>query len=93
MPKDVKKEDILKVVKSEKDELLPQMVRQYILHDRGNSLYLSDSFANLPSPVNEGQTIKQLFKVKEEDELKKNQNQHQNLEENKNQIKIEGKDD
>lgn len=58
MPKDVKKEDILKVVKSEKDELLPQMVRQYILHDRGNSLYLSDSFANLPSPVNEGQTIK-----------------------------------
>lgn len=45
----------MQVLNSEKDkdEMLPQLVRNYILHDRGNSLYLSDSFANLPSPVNE----------------------------------------
>lgn len=67
------------------------MVREYILEDRGNSLYLSETFANLPSPVNESKTMKQLFKVKEEDELEKNQNQHQNLD-TKSKIKIEGKD-
>lgn len=43
------------------------MIRDYILHDRGNSLYLGDSFANLPSPVNESQTMKQLFKAKGDD--------------------------
>jgi hypothetical protein len=51
---------------------LPQLVRDYILHDRGNSLYLGDSFANLPSPVAENATIKRLFKFKEdEDEMNK----------------------
>jgi hypothetical protein len=51
---------------------LPQLVRDYILHDRGNSLYLGDSFANLPSPVAENGEIKRLFKYKEdEDELNK----------------------
>lgn len=53
-PLEAKKEDILKVEKVDKgDEQLPNIIRDYILHDRGNSLYLGDSFANLPSPVNE----------------------------------------
>ena len=47
---------------------LPQLVRDYILHDRGNSLYLGDSFANLPSPVAENGEIKRLFKYKEDEE-------------------------
>jgi hypothetical protein len=76
---DVKIEDILKVKKVEKDkngeggadDVLPQMVREYIIHDRGNSLFLSDSFGNLPSPVNESKTIKNLFKNKDDDDLKK----------------------
>ena len=42
------------------------------MHDRGNSLYLSDSFANLPSPVNESLDLKQLFKPNENDEDFKN---------------------
>ena len=46
---------------------LPQIVREYILHDRGNSLYLGNSFENLPSPVHESATIKRLFKLKEDD--------------------------
>ena len=46
---------------------LPQIVREYILHDRGNSLYLGNSFENLPSPVHESPTIKRLFKFKEDD--------------------------
>lgn len=65
----VEKEELMKVAKaSSKDDQLPQMVREYILHDRGNSLFLGDSFANLPSPVNEGATIKKLFKFNEDDE-------------------------
>ena len=44
------------------------MVRDYILHDRGNSLYLGDSFANLPSPVAENAAIKRLFKFKEDED-------------------------
>lgn len=47
------------------------MVKNYILHDRGNSLFLSESFGNLPSPVNESKTLKNLFKANEEDGLKK----------------------
>jgi hypothetical protein len=49
-------------------ENLPQIVREYILHDRGNSLYLGDSFANLPSPVVENASIKRLFKFKDDDD-------------------------
>lgn len=66
----MQKEDILKVAKYDKDrdEQLPSMIRDYIIHDRGNSLYLGDSFANLPSPVNETQSIKQLFKPAENEE-------------------------
>jgi len=62
------------------------MIREYILHDRGNSIFLGDSFANLPSPVGEGQTIKNLFKFNEDDEDKKLERDH-----DKNEIKIEGK--
>lgn len=65
--RDVQKEDLMGVEKAEKEDNLPQMVRDYILHDRGNSIYLGDSFGNLPSPVNEGATIKKLFKFNEED--------------------------
>lgn len=43
------------------------MVRDYILHDRGNSLFLGKSFGNLPSPVNESATIKRLFKFNEDE--------------------------
>lgn len=42
------------------------MVREYILHDRGNSIFLGDSFGNLPSPVGESATIKKLFKFDED---------------------------
>ena len=54
-PLEANLDDIMKIQKREndKDEMLPGFVRELILHDRGNSLYLSDSFANLPSPVNE----------------------------------------
>jgi hypothetical protein len=48
-------------------EPLPQIVRDYILHDRGNSLFLGKSFGNLPSPVQESATIKRLFKFNEDD--------------------------
>jgi len=40
--------------KKVEEQPLPQMIREYILHDRGNSIFLGDSFANLPSPVGEG---------------------------------------
>jgi len=64
------------------------MIREYILHDRGNSIFLGDSFANLPSPVAEGQTIKNLFKYHEDEENEKKL-ERENRE--KNEIKIEGK--
>jgi len=66
------------------------MIREYILHDRGNSIFLGDSFANLPSPVAEGQTIKNLFRFNEDDEDKK---LDRNRSHDKNEIKIEGKPD
>ena len=44
------------------------MIREYILHDRGNSIFLGDSFAKLPSPVGEGQTIKNLFRFVDDDD-------------------------
>lgn len=75
------------VEKADRDDNLPQMVREYILHDRGNSIYLGDSFGNLPSPVNEGATIKKLFKFNEDDPMEKKRKN-----ETKNQaIRIEGK--
>jgi hypothetical protein len=64
------------------------MIREYILHDRGNSIFLGDSFANLPSPIGEGQTIKNLFKFNEDDDNEKKL-ERENKE--KNEIKIEGK--
>ena len=65
------------------------MVRDYILHDRGNSLFLGDSFGNLPSPVNEDPTIKKLFKFNEDEPLDKKRGNA-----SKNQaIRIEGKKD
>jgi len=89
MPLEVRKEDILKVQKADKDkeDSLPGMIRDLIIHDRGNSLFLGDSFANLPSPVNESQTIKQLFRPSDEDDkLRKKEKKDENVE-----IKIEGK--
>ena len=50
---------------------LPQIVRDLIIHDRGNSLYLGNSFENLPSPVHESNTIKKLFNKEEDNNLKK----------------------
>lgn len=72
---DAKKEEIMQVQKRDKDtsDILPQVVRELILHDRGNSIFLSDSFANLPSPVNESQTIKKLFKAAKEKSGKANE--------------------
>lgn len=72
--KDVCKEDLMKVVKFDKDaieEPLPLIVRDYILHDRGNSLFLGNSFGNLPSPVAESATIKRLFKFNEDEKAEK----------------------
>lgn len=65
------------------------MIREYILHDRGNSIFLGDSFANLPSPVGEGATIKKLFKFNEDDDDVKKLEKDKD----KNEIKIEGKKD
>ena len=62
--------------------MLPSFVRELILQDRGNSLYLSDSFANLPSPVNETQNLKQLFKPKDNEEDLKNGNRRPGKESN-----------
>ena len=77
----------MKVEKASKDDNLQMMVRDYILHDRGNSLFLGDSFGNLPSPVNEDPTIKKLFKFNEDEPLdKKRANQSKNQ-----AIRIEGK--
>jgi hypothetical protein len=76
---------------NDKDEMLPSFVRELILHDRGNSLYLSDSFANLPSPVNETQNLKQLFKPKENEE-DLNKNGGRKKKDSNVEIRIEGKD-
>ena len=65
----------MKVEKASKDDNLQMMVRDYILHDRGNSLFLGDSFGNLPSPVNEDPTIKKLFKFNEDEPLDKKKGQ------------------
>lgn len=78
---------------NDKDEMLPGFVRELILHDRGNSLYLSDSFANLPSPVNETQNLKQLFKPKDnEEDLNKNGRRKDKAKDSNIEIRIEGKD-
>ena len=78
---------VQRIHKDAKDDQLPQMVREYILHDRGNSLFLGDSFGNLPSPVGECNTIKKLFKFNEDEPLDKKRKN-----ESKNQaIRIEGK--
>lgn len=66
------------------------MIREYILHDRGNSIFLSDSFANLPSPVGEGQTVKNFFRFNEEEDQEKKL-EKENKE--RNEIKIEGKNE
>ena len=91
---DVKKEDLMKIQRLDKKKVeeqpLPQMIREYILHDRGNSIFLGDSFANLPSPVGEGQTIKNLFKFNEDDDEDKRK-LDKGKEKEKNEIKIEGK--
>lgn len=79
----------MKVVRLDKDQIeepLPLIVRDYILHDRGNSLFLGNSFGNLPSPVHESATIKRLFKFNEDEKAEKpNQSKNQ-------QIRIEGKE-
>lgn len=74
--------------KKVEEQPLPQMIREYILHDRGNSIFLGDSFANLPSPVGEGATIKKLFKFNEDDDDEKKLDRQNK---DKNEIKIEGK--
>jgi len=48
--------------------MLPSVVRDLIIKDRGYSIYLSESFNQLPSPVNESISLKKCFKNKEEDE-------------------------
>lgn len=75
------REDLMNVQRGgNKEDNLPQMVREYILHDRGNSLFLGDSFGNLPSPVGESPSIKKLFKFNEDDpiENKKRKNESKN---------------
>jgi hypothetical protein len=94
---EAKIEDIMNIQKREndKDEMLPGFVRELILHDRGNSLYLSDSFANLPSPVNETQNLKQLFKPKDnEEDLNRNnaRKRDKGAKDSNVEIRIEGKD-
>ena len=85
---DVCREELMKVAKvdKDKDDNLPQMVREYILHDRGNSLFLGESFGNLPSPVHEDPTIKKLFKFNDDEPDKRKKNESRNQ-----AIRIEGK--
>ena len=87
--KDVEKSDLMKVQRLDKgiadSTPLPNLVRDYILHDRGNSLFLGDSFGNLPSPVHESATIKRLFKFADDEKEVKRITKDQN-------IKVEGKD-
>lgn len=91
--KDVSKEDLMKVVQlgksggSSDKEPLPNLIREYILHDRGNSLFLGKSFGNLPSPVQEDATIKKLFKFNEDEKEQPQRNESRNQ-----QIRIEGKE-
>ncbi len=66
------------------------MIREYILHDRGNSIFLGDSFANLPSPVGEGQTVKNFFRFNEEED---NEKKLEKENRDRNENKIEGKSD
>ena len=78
---------------NDKEEMLPGFVRELILQDRGNSLYLSDSFANLPSPVNETQNLKQLFKPKDnEEDLNRNGRRKEKGKDSNVEIRIEGKE-
>jgi len=60
----------MKVQKRDKlsNDMLPSVVRDLIIKDRGYSIYLSESFNQLPSPVNESISLKKCFKNKEEDE-------------------------
>lgn len=76
--------------KKVEEQPLQQMIREYILHDRGNSIFLGDSFANLPSPVGEGQTVKNFFRFNEEDD---NEKKLEKENRDRNEIKIEGKSD
>jgi hypothetical protein len=79
----------VKIDKEKDGENLPQMVLEYILHDRGNSLFLGESFGNLPSPVQEDPTIKKLFKFNDDDNMEKRKKG-----DSRNQaIRIEGKKD
>ena len=56
-------------------------------------MYLSDSFANLPSPVNETSDLKQLFKAKDnEDDLNRNGKRDKAGRDSNVEIRIEGKD-
>ena len=48
------------------------------MHDRGNSLFLGDSFGNLPSPVGESPSIKKLFKFNEDEPLDKRKKESKN---------------
>lgn len=84
--------DILEISTANDDnaDQLPSIVRDLIIHDRGNLLFLGDSFANLPSPVNESQNLKKLFKYN--DEMDQNRRRLRNDKENNIDIKIEGKD-
>ena len=59
------------------------------MHDRGNSIFLGDSFANLPSPVAEGKTVKNFFKYNDDDDDKKELKKSNK--DDKNEIKVEGK--
>ena len=51
---------------------------------------MGDSFANLPSPVQEGQTVKNFFRFNEEEDNEKRL-ERENRE--RNEIRIEGKSD
>jgi hypothetical protein len=54
--------------------MLPSCVRDLILQDRGYSIYLSESFAQLPSPVNESMSMKKCFKDKADIDTTTNNN-------------------
>lgn len=64
------KEDVMRVQKRDKQssDMLPSVVRELILKDRGYSIYLSESFNQLPSPVSESLQLKKCFKNKDDED-------------------------
>ena len=57
----MRREEVHKARRETNGKDLPMLIRDYILEDRGKSLYLGDSFADLPSPIALQASLDRLF--------------------------------